>query len=210
MTDPLVTFVVPTLGRPTLGRTLASLDRQTDDGWQAVVGFDGVEPPEWWYWRYRRWKVDGGRVDCGSAGITRNALMSFASGTCGPHYPWFAFVDDDDAVSGHYVSLLREVHEERPDVDCVVFRMRYADGLVLPDPAAPALTWGQVGISFAFRSWLFERSEGVRFVREALDRPGPDGNEDIQMLRQLQRAGASTYIHPSVAYYVRHDPEERE
>lgn len=44
MVDRLITFIIPTIGRPTLLNTLTSLEAQTDPGWEAICVFDNVVP----------------------------------------------------------------------------------------------------------------------------------------------------------------------
>ena len=39
---PLITFIIPTIGRSTLSNTLESLINQTNPNWKAIVIFDGV------------------------------------------------------------------------------------------------------------------------------------------------------------------------
>jgi hypothetical protein len=41
---PLVTFIIPTLGRTTLARTIISLQNQQNSNWEAIVVFDGIAP----------------------------------------------------------------------------------------------------------------------------------------------------------------------
>ena len=39
---PLITFIIPTIGRHTLSKTLDSLINQTNPNWKAIVIFDGI------------------------------------------------------------------------------------------------------------------------------------------------------------------------
>jgi glycosyltransferase involved in cell wall biosynthesis len=41
---PLLTFIIPTIGRPTLKRTINSLQQLTNKNWNAIVIFDGISP----------------------------------------------------------------------------------------------------------------------------------------------------------------------
>ena len=41
MSEPLVTFVVPSIGRPSLHRALRSLVRMNCANWRAIVALDG-------------------------------------------------------------------------------------------------------------------------------------------------------------------------
>jgi len=89
----LVTFIIPTIGRPTLTKTLDSILNNTDPNWNAIVMFDGIQPtigsndP-----RIRIYYMEKkGRLN--HAGIVRNTAIQFAT------TPWIGFVDDDDAIS---------------------------------------------------------------------------------------------------------------
>jgi len=194
-----VAFIVPTLGRPSLRKALASLESQSDPGWLAHVVGDGVRPqvpgdPRFWTWEARPTK---------SAGLTRNLGMGFASAaTPEGELPveWLAFLDDDDTVTPNYVQLLRREH-----ADVVIFRMLHPQLGVLPDPTEPQLCWGQVGISFAVRR-AFVQEHHLRFEREYVYAGHPAHtpfNEDIDFLRKCQAHGARVLLHPEITYYVR-------
>ena len=116
-----VTFIVPTLGRDSLARALASIEEQTDSDWSVVV-----EP------------------SCGSAGETRNEAMKKA------HGEWIGFLDDDDVLCPTYVEHLRAHAEDYPWAECVIFRMDHPVLGILPPPTGQ-LMLGTVGISFALR-----------------------------------------------------------
>lgn len=45
-TDNIITFIIPSLGRKSLFRTIKSIQNQTDDRWEAVVIFDHIEPSD--------------------------------------------------------------------------------------------------------------------------------------------------------------------
>jgi len=196
--DALVTFVVPTLGRESLTRTIDSLRAQTDDGWRAVVVSDG---------RRAGLTVPLDLADdrvtvtsapaTGSAGLTRNHAL-----------PWIetqytAFVDDDDAIEPEYVARLRDI-AGRLRSDVVVFRMDHPELGVLPDWEDPRIEWGQVGISFAIRSTWFTEY-GLSFIREhdVNDRFGSAANEDIRLLTLIKRLHGAFHIADYVGYRVR-------
>ena len=40
----LITFIIPTIGRPSLLRAIESLYKQTVWDWKAIVVFDGIQP----------------------------------------------------------------------------------------------------------------------------------------------------------------------
>lgn len=188
----LVTFVVPTVGRTSLADTIVSLKAQSDPDWQAIVVIDGPhlirtaghadDRISYVHAPHRR-----------SAGLTRNFALPLVT------TEWTAFVDDDDELAPEYVERLRAL---APGNDVVVFRMEHPSLGVLPTWEDPSIEWGQVGISYAVRSEFFS-DVGVCFARERPSAsPGP-WNEDIQLLRLLDRLDAQLAIADYVGYFVR-------
>lgn len=181
------TFIVPSVGRITLDRTLKSIVEQTDSDWNAMVVGDGIGgnwSPGWQHCKI--WSsVIYPKVGAGNcAGIIRNHGMDHAIGK------WICFVDDDDRLDVNYVSWLKE---EEKDFDVVVFRMIFSDGRVVP--SEHNLFCGGVGISFAIRS-EFQRQNDVRFV--------PSEIEDWLLLEKCIGLSARIKVSDRVAYYVRH------
>jgi glycosyltransferase involved in cell wall biosynthesis len=193
MSRPLVSFVTPTLDRPTLGRTQESIVDQTDDSWEAIFVYDPRRTPAWLI-QPQKWGrfllVPGCDT---SAGLLRNEGIARARGE------WVAFVDDDDVLHEFYVAHLRQHVYSHRGVDVVVFRMQHPNYGILPDPANPQIAHGRVGISYAVRRDALPLDP---FIREDLSRPGP-GNEDIDLLLRLRGAGHRFFISPHVDYLVR-------
>ena len=42
--SPLITFIIPSIGRPSLQRTINSLMDMKDPDWKAIIVFDGINP----------------------------------------------------------------------------------------------------------------------------------------------------------------------
>lgn len=40
--EAIVTFIIPTIGRDTLSKTIDSLINQTNPNWKAIIVFDGI------------------------------------------------------------------------------------------------------------------------------------------------------------------------
>lgn len=179
-------FVIPTIGRPTLDRALQSLVNQTDPDWNAIVVADSV-------YGFCLPRIDNrilfvnlsdksGQSNHG--GYVRNHGISHTSGE------WIGFLDDDDRLDHDYVMWLKQ---EQEGADIVVFRMRYSDGTTLPP--GTDIIMGQVGISFAVRNSIV-RAKTFGF-----------GNSDIEdwaFLDVARNQGARIKVSSRTAYYVRH------
>lgn len=94
----LITFVIPTIGRETLKRTINSLKNLNIFNWKAVIVFDGIDPnikdeDERIKIIKLEKKLGEGR---NSAGNVRNHAYQFVD------TPWIGFVDDDDTLNKYY------------------------------------------------------------------------------------------------------------
>lgn len=204
----LVTFIIPSIGRPTLSDTLASLARQTRAGlWRALVILDGVDDAV-------ASELEAGVASLASsaresirflrlpkrvgiknhAGDVRNYGMAYVK------TPWIAFVDDDDTVTADYVEKLETEISACPTLEVVIFRMvRYSDDgkalWLLPEPHTRGLLRGHVGISFALRTSVVHGSGSLKFE--------PGSFEDYELLVRLGTAGKSMVLSPYVTYHVR-------
>lgn len=184
-----VSFIIPTLGRTSLEVALDSLQKQTDDDWDAWVVCDGFErtyegpsPDD----RRMRW-IGGG--DYGSAGIARNQALEYVEGD------WVAFLDDDDRLEPTYVEHLRQHAEDYPWAKIIVFRMIHPFLGVLPRPDG-RLMWGHVGISYAVTR---DALKGHEFEREEIKR---GHHEDWNMLEELLTRYRA-FVSPHIDYVVR-------
>lgn len=188
---PLVTFIIPSQGRPTINDTIESLLAQTDQRWNAVIVFDGEQEDTLYPSdpRIRAYTVPKmGQANMGA--ILRNYGMSQASGS-----EWFAFVDDDDVLSSDYVTRLLEEVNLNPLVEAIIFRMSRAGFPedVLPPKDHDKFHLGYVGISFAIRTELFKSGMGFQ----------PSTVEDFELLERIHKRQAKMVISPHVTYYVK-------
>lgn len=181
-----VTFIIPTIGRSTLDRTLKWIEVQTDQDWNALIVADCVDNFSLPVKNDKFLSVNLSRK-LGSQNFSarvRNHGISFANGE------WIAFVDDDDRISECYVQWLRE---ESASYDLVIFRMATPDGACLPP--GQDIGPGIVGISFAIRS-SFQREKGILF--------SPSGGEDWDFIDKVRACNARIRLSDHIAYYIRH------
>lgn len=187
----LCTFIVPTIGRNTLERSLKSLLNQTDPDWNALVIADSVPDFRLPQLDNRIYSVNllsktGGGDHQG--GYVRNQGIFHASGD------WIAFVDDDDRLDKEYVAWLRA---DCADCDLLVFRMKHFDGNIVPPlhvKRGEQLGCGNVGISFAIRT-AWQRQHKLLFGNSTI--------EDWAFLEVARSYKARFKISPHLAYYVR-------
>jgi len=191
----LVTFIVPTIGRPELKRAIDSLSAQRDDDWEAVVVFDQNKTValdslhDERYWTLTTSK--------GSAGETRNVGLDWHRSNGGSE--WVAFLDDDDVLTPHYVEHLREHADDYPWADVIVFRMDTPHLGIVP-PTTGQIMHGTVGISFALKA---EIANGYRFVAERRESLKDLLNEDWDLISRLVKDGKQIFISPHIDYIVR-------
>jgi hypothetical protein len=205
----MIDFVIPSVARPSLTRSLRSLLEQNylfydgNDDWKAFVGFDGI--PEnrintsnllkddrinYLFIENKMGKV--GEWGMGNAGLVRNEIIKNISS---PN-KWMAFLDDDDTVTPYYVdSLFLETTNSEEQFDCVVFRMRFdpSGEKILPPIDEDELIQDKVGISFCVRKEFLNKT-GIKFIN--------DSREDFKFLMELKNAGASIKISNYITYNV--------
>ena len=145
----LITFVIPTIGRETLQRTIVSLKNQTIDDWHAIVVFDGIDKIDFHDERITSIKIPkAGNIqvhkkfgNVSNAGLVRNEAFKYVESK------WIGFVDDDDIIYQDYIEKLKI---EEKDVDLILFRMN-ADRVV-PSFEHKDIRKNEVGISFAVKT----------------------------------------------------------
>jgi glycosyltransferase involved in cell wall biosynthesis len=182
-----VTFIIPSINRPTLTRTVQSLLNQTNENWNCIIIFDGVEGITFDDSRIKVIKSDKvGLVgpNNGQSGLVRNIGIKDCQ------TEWIAFLDDDDTVSPDYVKTLFEKYE---NYDFVVWRMIYPNGFVLPPPNSNDLVFARVGISFCYKN----KFDDFYFDKNR------DG-EDFDFLMKLKSKTNNYIITPEIFYKVRH------
>jgi glycosyltransferase involved in cell wall biosynthesis len=184
----MITFIIPTIGRKTLQRTIESIENQTNAYWNAIVVFDGIEPTLTTTNQKIR-VIKSKKLGQGknSAGNVRNYGMNFVT------TEWIAFVDDDDVVSPDFVETFNDEIQKHPDIDVVIFRMyRHLFNDVVPRLKTTNFVKSQVGISFVVKTDIFKA--GFKFT--------PSKNEDYNYLDDLRKNKFRIMISPHIKYFV--------
>ena len=181
---PFITFIIATIGRKTLLRSIESVIKQTDKDFKIIVVTDGHIKLEN--------LVDDSRVSylqapkTRSPGLTRNYAFKYVSSK------WIGFVDDDDVLYDRYIEELRKLDKENPILSFVLFRMitsKITPKLEIKDK----IVFNETGISFSVKASVLNRT---RLLFES------KGSEDYVFLRTLANKGHVFKISDYVAYEV--------
>lgn len=184
----MITFIIPSLNRPTIKRTIESLINQTSNNWKAIIIYDGVDGDKFDDERVTTIKIDKtGLVGPknGQSGLVRNEGIKLVK------TEWVGFLDDDDSLEKDYVKTLFEKYQK---YDFVVWRMTYQNGFIIPPFSMNDLIFARVGISFCYKKNIF---------KELLFSQNRDG-EDFDFLMELKKQSNKFIITPEVMYNVRH------
>jgi glycosyltransferase involved in cell wall biosynthesis len=195
MDPPLITFIIPTLGRLSLSHTIQSLQKQKINSWKCIILFDGIKNIHFTHFlkdpRIMILEIPktGESISGSRAGLVRNLAFPYVSTT------WLAFVDDDDTLSPYYLSHFQKETEKEKEIDVLLFRMIYRDGVYLPPAHTTQLEKGKVGISFAIRTSCIQKDETLRFLNHPF--------EDFLFLQLLLQKKHSILLSSHITYYVK-------
>lgn len=184
--ENLITFIIPSINRPTIVSTVGSLLNQTNPNWGCIIIYDGVEGITFDDVRIRIINIPktGSFGVGGQSGLVRDHGIKIVD------TEWIGFLDDDDTIHPDYVKTLSEKYL---NYDFVVWRMKYTNGHTLPEIHKNDLVYGKVGISFSYKNKfdnLFFNVNG--------------GVEDFEFLMKLKNLTDNWVIAPEVYYNVRH------
>jgi glycosyltransferase involved in cell wall biosynthesis len=141
-----ITFIIPSLNRDTIINSVQSLKNQTNPNWKCIIVYDGVDGEQFDDERITTIKIDKkGLIGAnnGQSGLVRNEGIKLC------HTEWIGFLDDDDTIHPNYVKKLFQKYSKN---DFVVWRMKYQNGLILPEPNRKDLVFARVGISFCYKT----------------------------------------------------------
>lgn len=182
-----ITFIIPSLNRPTLERSINSLLNQTNPNWECIIIYDGVDGRTFEDDRIKIIKTEklGGFSDHhGKSGLVRNEGLKLVK------TEWVGFLDDDDTLHKNYVNDLFNKYSE---YDFVLWRMLFENGTVLPPLTRNEIVFGNVGISFSFKN----KFDNLLFDNNR------DG-EDFDFLVKLKSLTNKWVIAPEIYYNVGH------
>lgn len=191
----MITFIVPTIDRPSLKMSLDSLYKQKDPRWNAIIMYDGVRPTinhssdkvSCYMIKEKVGSGEGNYTRNGEAGYVRNRALELVDSE------WIGFLDDDDVLGNDYTELLYSKYSE---FDLVIFRMDSTiDKAIIPRTERDDdIHFGNVGISFCYKPGKF--NEPPRFTHNGQ-------GEDFHFVDDLIKTGCKYTITDEVCYYVR-------
>ena len=182
-----ITFIIPSLNRPTINRSVESLLNQTNPNWLCIIIYDGVDGVEFNDERIKCLKIEKTGMVSSSGGGESGLVRNF--GIKESKTEWVGFLDDDDTLHQDYV---KDLFEKYSEYDFVVWRMIYTDGKILP-PDNDDLSYGSVGISFCFKN----KFENLLFDRNI-------NGEDYEMVTKLKSLTSNFIVAPEVYYNIKH------
>lgn len=182
-----ITFIIPSIGRDTLIRSIKSLIDQNNPNWKCIIVYDSVDPLDITKDErisfIRTTTKLGKKSGNGNAGLVRNEALKLVKSK------WIGLLDDDDIILPNYIDCLLKEEELRPDLECVIFRM-YRNNKIIPHHNIKRIRIGNFGISFCFQSKL-----NYKFVNS--------NAEDFKFLNILYKNQHQICISPFTTYIVR-------
>lgn len=182
-----VTFIIPSLNRVTITRTVNSLLNQSNPNWKCIIIYDGVDGMNFDDERIQILKIEKKGLigpSNGQSGLVRNEGIQIVN------TEWIAFLDDDDSIHPNYVETLYSKYSE---CDFIVWRMKYSNGIVLPPLNSDELVFARVGISICYKN----KFDNLFFDNNR------DG-EDFDFLMKLKSLSDNYVVTPEIYYNVRH------
>ena len=180
MAMSFVTFIVPSVGRPSLSLALASLEAQGDQDWEAIVIFDGVRPTVEPHPKMKLIEIE----KHGNPSVPRNEALKLVTS------PWVGFVDDDDRLLSTYVERLK--HHIDSAYEAILFSILLGGNRVYPP--GNRLVCGTIAMSYAV-NMDFIREKGVTFPNMLC--------EDFYFLKACKDKGARIKFTNEVQYIMR-------
>lgn len=189
-----ITFIIPSINRNSLHRSVNSLINQTNPNWECIIIYDGIQGPNFEDSRIKTIKIEKtgvenyknigpGRMN-GQAGLVRNHGILLCD------TEWIGFLDDDDVITENYVEDLFSKYQ---NYDFVVWRMKFNGGSIIPPISSNELKRKEVGISFCYKKSIFPN-----LVFEENDYA-----EDYKLVKKLESLTSNFIISTDIYYLVR-------
>lgn len=183
-----ITFVIPTIDRPTIQYAVQSLQTQTATNWRAIIAGDGLIPS--FVCSDERIAVMGVH-SMRSAGEVRNFVVrNFVQSK------WVGFLDDDDELYPEYIQNFLSI-KKKCNPDAIVFKMDNY-GSIVPDGKSDKwisdeeLWYGNIGMSFCVKRSCFDQ---ILFDR--------DHGEDYRFIKSLYEQNNKIWLSNYLGYHVR-------
>ncbi|MBT3407061.1 glycosyltransferase [Candidatus Woesearchaeota archaeon] len=190
-------IIVPTLGRPSLKKSIQSLINQTVKNWHAYVIFDGVkidneiiiQHENIHYFEIE--KTDG--VVNQASDVRKIGIEKINN-----DYQWIGFLDDDDTLANDYVEyFLNEVKVIKLDV--YIYRMINQDKQIFPSLESKSIIPCDIGISFIVNKNVFH---DIQFENSHC--------EDYDFLKKVDEQKKLIMFSSCIKYFVKSSIEEYE
>jgi glycosyltransferase involved in cell wall biosynthesis len=183
----MITFIIPTIGRDTLEKSIESILNQTNPNWKLIIIFDGIKSTI---------SISNPKIEIieisktgegiNSAGNVRNKGIKYVK------TEWVGFLDDDDTIANDYVETFYNEINNYPNIDTLIFRMYNENKhIIYPFPNSDNFYEGDVGISFVVKTQIFDK---IKFT--------PSGIEDFIFLDELRKKKYIIMISPHIKYFV--------
>lgn len=186
-TNKIITFIIPSIGRPTIARTILSLQKLNNPNWNAIVIFDNVKNNISYIKdsRIKYYEIKKtGSLNMG--GSTRNYGINKVKNS-----EWIGFVDDDDTISPDYIDKL--LLDSKYDSDCIIFRM-ISSNSILPPLNSTDIRKNKVGISFCVKKNVLQKNNFKN-----------SRTEDFNLLYNLNKK-YKILLSKNITYFVRMNP----
>ncbi len=191
--DKLITFIIPTIGRLSLLKTIESLKNQKIDKWNCIILFDGIKNNIIKNNIDNRIKIIELENKIGEypnyAGNVRNYAFQYVNTS------WIGFIDDDDTISPYYINNLLEEIKINNNMECCIFRMIYKNLIFLPKIENQDIIKNNVGISFCFKKSLFTKIKNLNFINNS--------HEDYYFLKKIKNNNIEIILSPFINYFVK-------
>jgi hypothetical protein len=188
----LITFIIPTIGRLSLTKTIQSLKNLKLDKWKCIILFDGIKN-NFSSFKDERIKIieipEKLGISPNYAGKVRNYGFEFVD------TEWIGFVDDDDTLSPLYINNLLEEIKINKEMECCIFRMIYKNLKYLPNINDKDIIKNNVGISFCFKKNLLEKIPDLKFNNHS--------QEDYYFLKKIKKNNIQITISSFISYFVK-------